>query len=120
MRKIHLRETQMSDAAYIDQAAGWARELTHAESRGPGDIVNAWDRLARRHNIPARAFWALRYRRPKEMGVSLWFRFKQAHEAECERQLRKLRHEIETTKAITGPDDAVVAQIEALVAETDK
>jgi len=105
----------MSDAAYIEQAAGWARELTQAESSGPGDIPNAWDRLERKYGIPARAFWALRYRKPKELSVSLWFRLKLAYEAECERQMRKLRHDIEITKAIAGPDHAAVAAAQALV-----
>jgi hypothetical protein len=44
----------MPDAVYVDEAARWARFLTQTESRGPGDLENAWSRLERRYGVPAR------------------------------------------------------------------
>lgn len=109
----------MSDAAYVVQAAEWARALTRNETRGPGDQNNAWRRLEARYGISANAFWALRYRQPKEIATSLFVRLQAAYQAECERQARRLQHEIEITKAITGPDHAAVVAAEALVSEDD-
>lgn len=108
MCKKCLRGEQMTDSAYIDDAARWARELTRAESRGPGDMRNAWHRLERRYGVPARTFWALRYRRPKDLWTSIYLRLRSAYEAECLRQAERLRHEIELTKAVAGADDPVV------------
>jgi hypothetical protein len=55
---------RMSDAAYVDEAADWARRLTQAEARGPGDIENAWRRLETRYGVSFHTWWALRYRKP--------------------------------------------------------
>lgn len=107
----------MTDATFVEEAAGWARKLTRGESRGPGDMENAWVRLENRYGVPASVFWALRYRRPKEIKTSLYFRLRAAYEAECARQMRRLQHEIETTEAITGPSHAAVRAASALVGE---
>jgi len=115
--KKSLRGT-MSEAACVDQAAQWASRLTHAESRGPGDIENAWRRLEARYGVPWRAFWALRYRRPRDIAASIYLRLQAAYQAECERQMRLLTHELEITKAIVGPDSAAVAAAQAVVGES--
>lgn len=115
MCKKSLRGEQMTDSAYIDDAAHWARELTRAESRGPGDMRNAWSRLERRYGVPARTFWALRYRRPKDLWASVYLRLRAAYEAECARQVERLEHEIGITKALVGTDHAAVAAAEAVV-----
>jgi len=52
--------------------------------------------------VPLRTFWALRYRPPKTIAADIYLRLCAAYQAECERQMRKLRHELETTKAIAG------------------
>ena len=116
MCKKFLREAQMSDAAYVDQAADWARSLTKIEARGPGDIENAWRRLEQKYGVPARAYWALRYRPPKNIVASIYFGLRAAYEAECARQLRRLQHEFEITKAIR-PSHAAVAAAAAVVGE---
>lgn len=106
----------MSDVtATVDEASRWAAELTRMESRGPGDIPNAWQRLERRYGVPARTFWALRYRRPKDLWASIYLRLRSAYEAECLRQVERLKHEIEITKAVTGADDPVVVAAEGVV-----
>jgi hypothetical protein len=120
VRKNSVRGTEaMSEAAYVDQAAMWAKRLTQTEARGPGDMENAWRRLEARYGVSWRTFWALRYRRPREITAYLFDRLKAAHAAECERQMRRLQHDIEITKAIAGPDAPAVRAAEALVGEDE-
>ena len=119
VRKSPLREAQMTDAVYIDQAADWARWLTQREARGPGDMPRAWERLERRYGVPARMFWALRYRPPKILSVSIYARLKHAIDQERERQFQLLRHDIEITKAAAGADCAAVRSAVALLGEDD-
>lgn len=107
----------MTDAAYVDQAAEWAKALTRAESRGPGDLENAWRRLEARYGVSPNTFWSLRYRRPKDIAVSVFVRLRAAYQAECERQMRRLKHELEITRAIAGPDNSAVVAAEAVVRE---
>ena len=73
------------------------------------------DRLERRHALPRRTLWALRYRPPKDILASVYFKLLAAYQAECERQLRHLTHEIELTRAVAGPRVASVGAAEALV-----
>jgi hypothetical protein len=120
MCKKSLQGTQMSDGVYVERAAAWAKELTAYESRGPGDTENAWRRLEDRYGIPARTFWSLRYRPPKEIFVSLFVRIHTAYRQEQERQARKIEHELAITKAITGPDDIAVVATEVTLGEENE
>lgn len=119
MCKTSLREAQMSDATYIDEVTSWARWLTLREARGPGDMPNAWVRLERRYGVPARIFWALRYRPPKTLSVGIYARIKHARDAERERQLRLLKHDIEITKATAGSDQDSIRSALAIVDENN-
>lgn len=103
----------------VEQSAFWARELTQRESRGPGDIEASWRRLARRYGVPLRTFWALRYKPPKSVSADTYLRLCAAYQAECERQMRRLAHELEITKATAGAGHAVVDAAAALVAQAD-
>lgn len=110
-------KNQMSDAAYIYQAAQWSKGLTQMKSRGFGDLENAMRRVEREYGIDFWTLYRLRYERNrmKDIGVSIYMRLRDAYQAECERQARKLMHEIEVTKAIAGPLNAAVVAAEALV-----
>lgn len=112
-----LKNGQMSDAAYIDQAASWSKDLTRMRTRGPGDIENAMRALESDYGIDYWFIWQLRYRRDrlKFLSVSVYERLRAAYSAECERQIRKLRNEIERTEEIAGADSAVVHAAKALV-----
>jgi len=99
----------------VEQSALWARELTRREARGPGDIESAWHRLQARYGVPFRTFWALRYRPPKTIAADLYLRLCAAYQAECDRQMRKLRHELEITKATAGAAAASVVAAAAVV-----
>jgi hypothetical protein len=114
VRKNPLRG-EMSDAVFVDEAAGWARQLTQSEARGPGDLESAWRRLEARYGVPWRTFWALRYRKPNEIATSLYARLQAAYRAECERQMRRLQHELEITERMAGADHPAVVAAKAVV-----
>lgn len=111
----------MSDVI-VSQAQMWADGLLGAFHRGPGDTVeSAMHRAARRAGIPYSALFALRYRKPRDVMASVYFRLQAAYEDECQRQAARLRHEIDLTKRVMGdaaPKDLVDAA-EALVGEED-
>lgn len=107
----------MSDAAYIDAAQRWSRDLTRMKARGPGDTENAMRSIEREYGIDYGFLWSLRYRRDRlrTISLSVYESIRAAYRAECERQLRKLEHEIEITEAVTGPDSNAVRAAKALV-----
>ena len=117
MRKDPGENRQMSDAAYLDEAAEWSKSLTRMRARGPGDIENAMRAIEREYGIDYWLLWRLRYRRSvlKDIGIITYMRLKAAFQAECERQMRKLQHDIKRTEKITGPDDHVVAEAKAFL-----
>jgi hypothetical protein len=111
-----LSDRQMSDVAFVDEAAGWSRDLTRMRARGPGDVENAMRAIERDYGVDYWTQWQLRYRRSRirDIGVSIYMRLREAHRAECERQARKLMRDAERTKATCGATPAVVAALEAL------
>ena len=80
--KMFLQGSNMSKAPYITEAADMARFLTLRESRGPGDMDNAWERLEARYAIPRGIFWALRYRLPNKIAHDVYGRLQAACAAE--------------------------------------
>lgn len=116
MGKKILRSELMS-SVHVEEAAGIAKWLTRREASGPGDMENAWRRLEARYGLPWRMFWALRYRPPRVIASHLYERLRAAYQAERERQMQNLKHEIVITEKIAGPDSAVVHAAKALVGE---
>lgn len=106
----------MSDA-FVTNATEWANELVRRESRGPGDYENAMRRLESRYGIPWQTFWRLRHGRLKDVYVSIYVRLQAAYQAECERQMRLLAHEITIAKAKGLSSAPAVRAAEALVEE---
>jgi hypothetical protein len=120
MGKKFLQRCVMSSVECVEQAAMWSRKLTQMRARGPGDTENAMRGIERDYGISHATLWSLRYRpeRYRSIGADIFARIKAAYETECERQARRLRHEIEITKAIAGADHSAVRAAEALVGET--
>jgi hypothetical protein len=119
--KNSLRDAQMiSSAAVVNETARLASDLTRQEARGPGDMENAWRRLETKYGVPWRTFWSLRYRRPKEIAATIYLRLQAAYAAECQRQMRRLEHDIAITKAKAGADHAAVRAAEALVGKVEE
>lgn len=109
-------QTSMSDAAYLDQAATWSKDLTRMRARGPGDLENAMRSIERDYGVDYWFVWQLRYKRDrlKFISVSVYERIKAAYAAECQRQIQKLTHEITRTEKIAGFDNRVVVAVRAL------
>lgn len=107
----------MSDAAYVDQAVQWSRDLTRMRTRGPGDIPNAMRSIERDYGIDYWTQWQLRYARDrfKDIGISIYARLHAAYVAECDRQARKFQHEREIARKLAGPAHAAVASRAAVV-----
>lgn len=117
MCKKNLKGEAMSDVAYLDNAARWSKDLTRMRARGPGDLDNAMRSIEREYGVDYWTLWRLRYRRSaiKDIGVTLYMRLQAAYQAECQRQMRKLEHEITITEAIAGADNTAVRSAQALV-----
>lgn len=107
---------------YLDNAERWSKDLTRMRSRGPGDVDNAMRSIERDYGVDYWTLWRLRYRKSalKDIGVTIYMRLQAAYQAECEKQLRKLKHEIQITEAIAGPDCDSVHAAKALVGEGEK
>lgn len=123
MSKKALRSEQeiMTDSAIVDEASRWADALVQSEYRGPGDTIEAaMYRKEQKTGVSFQTFWALRYRKPKDMLASVFFRLKAAYDHECARQEARLQHELEMLRKVRGdaPDTPAIRAAEALVGET--
>lgn len=94
-------------------ATEYVRTMVQRESRGPGDIDNAMQRLEARYGLPFWSLWHLRRGRAKTCDAALFSRIKGAYLDMCQRQADNLLHEIAIEKAIG--DDA----LEDLLAEAE-
>lgn len=106
----------------VERAAGWADTLVRREHRGPGDTTEAARlRAARKHRLPERLLWALRYRKPKRIWADLYLSLEAAVEAEVKSQEARLAHEITLSRALplskTGLD--LVDEAETLLGEAE-
>lgn len=90
----------MSDLS-VERAADWADLLVRREHRGPGDTTEAARlRAARKHRLPERLLWSLRYRRPKRIWADLYLLLEAAVAAEVRSQEARLAHELTLTRAL--------------------
>lgn len=122
-REFRVSETKnvsISADIFVDEASTKASWLVQREARGPGDLPNAMRRLEARYGIPYSTFVLLRYRRPKDILISVYVRISEAHRAECERQKRLIEHEAYRADARTNFGRSVVAEAQALVRSDDE
>ena len=98
----------------VEQARDWTEFLIRAEARGPGDTDNAINRVSRRYGVPRATIWGLRYRPPKDIFASAYLRLRDAYEAEHERQIERLRHDLEMARQ-AGRADARLVRAAAAV-----
>jgi hypothetical protein len=115
--KKRWKKVPMSEAAYLDQAARWSKDLTRMKARGPGDTENAMRMIEREYGVDYWVIWRLRYRlhEIKDIGVSVYMKLANAYQSECERQARKLQQEIEITEAIAGSRHPAVCAAKAIL-----
>ena len=103
-----LRETQNLKAAdYVAEAAKWAEDLTKKAEQTHGSKEAALEAVARTTGVNHSTLWSLRYRRPKDIAVSIYMKLKGAYERELVRQKGLLQHELEITRQMAGDCDAV-------------
>lgn len=108
-------------ASVVEDASRWAEALLQRSYRGPGDTIEAASyRAEQKYGVPAQTFWALRYRKPKDILASVYRTLQAAYEAECGRQEAKLRHELEMAKALQGGAsmEAAIREAEAALGDT--
>lgn len=85
-------------------ASEYVRAMIHRESAGPGDYERAMKKIGDRYGI---GFWTLdrlRKRQAKTVDTRVFARIKAAYLDLCERQVLRLRQELEIEKAILGDD----------------
>lgn len=113
------RFLKMSDAAYLDQAAAWSKDLTRMKARGPGDTENAMRQIERQYGVDYGFLWSLRYRRERlrTISLSVYESIRAAYRAECAAQMRKLENDLAKTEEAAGADNRVVIAVRALVGE---
>lgn len=117
--KKFLMGRQMSETAFVQEAAHWSRELTRMRVCGPGDADNALRGIETDYGINYWTLWQLRYRlyAVKKISAGAYALIKAAYEAERVRQFNKLKDDVEPTEAITGPDNHSVRAAKALCGE---
>jgi len=111
------KDSAMSDAAYLDQAVQWSRDLTRMKARGPGDTENAMRQIEREYGIDYGFLWSLRYRRERLriISISVYESIKAAYRTECARQMRKLENDLARTEKIVGPNSNAVRTAKAIL-----
>ena len=103
-------------SAYVASAREWAVEMVRRESRGSGDRDRAMATVARRCGVTPSLIRSLHYRPPKNLVVTAYFAIASAYRDECEKQRKRLEHEIAITAAKVGFDAAVVRAARGLKA----
>lgn len=119
MFKKFLTGRQMSETAFVQEAAQWSRELTQMRVRGPGDAENALRRIEQEYGINYWTLWQLRYRLAavKKISAGTYALIKAAYDAERHRQFNKLKRDIERTETVAGAFDPAVVAAKAVVGE---
>jgi len=119
--QVGKRFLKMSDAAFLDQAAAWSKDLTRMKSRGPGDTENAMRQIERQYGVDYGFLWSLRYRRERlrTISISVYESIRAAYRAECAAQMRKLENDIKRTEEIAGPDSNSVRAAKAFFNTTE-
>lgn len=118
--KNPLRGNQKMAEAYVEDAQRWADFLIKSEFKGPGDTLDAaMARCERKYRVSRSVLWSLRYRRPKDMLVSVYMALQNAYEAELVKLDRKLKDEIRKAELL-GTDASDPKAYRAAVAALDE
>ncbi len=117
--KKFLTGRQMSEAAFVQEAAHWSKELTRMRSRGAGDGDNAMRGIEQAYGIEYWTLWQLRYRidKVKKISAGTYAKLRAAYDAERTAQFNKLKSDIERTEALAGTDSNAVRAAKTLVGE---
>ncbi len=115
-----LRGNQKMAEAYVEDAQRWADFLIKREFKGPGDTLDAaMARCERKYRVSRSVLWSLRYRRPKDMLVSVYMALQNAYQVELAKLDRKLKDEIRKAELL-GTDASNSKAYRAAVAALDE
>lgn len=101
----------------VEAATEYVRTMVQRESRGPGDLDNAMQRLEARYGLPFWSMWHLRKGKAKTVEASLLARIRGAYLDMCQRQASNLLHEIEMEAAAGDDTDLDLATALRALAE---
>ena len=95
-------------ADYVAEAAEWAARLTNEAERKTGKTDTALETVARQTGVNQSTLWRLRYRKPKDLAVSVYMKLKTAFEAAEQRQIERLQHEAEIARSLGEANSSVL------------
>jgi len=103
-------------ADFVAEAAEWAARLTNEAERKTGKTDTALETVARQTGVNQSTLWRLRYRKPKDLAVSVYMKLKTAWEAVQQRQFERMQHDLEVA-CLRGqsPDDVLLQRIAAAI-----
>jgi hypothetical protein len=106
------RANAIKPAELVNEAAQWAAKLTDEAERKTGKTDTALETVARQTGVNQSTLWRLRYRKPKDLAVSVYMRLKAAFEAAEKRQYERDKHAA-TIAGSLGAANSDVLQKEA-------
>lgn len=95
-------------ADFVAEAAEWAARLTNEAECKTGKTDTALETVARQTGVNQSTLWRLRYRKPKDLAVSVYMKLKTAFEAAEQRQIERLQHEAEIARSLGEANSSVL------------
>jgi len=102
------RANAIKPADLVAEAAEWAARLTNEAERKTGKTDTALETVARQTGVNQSTLWRLRYRKPKDLAVSVYMKLKTAFEAAEQRQIERLQHEAEIARSLGEANNSVL------------
>lgn len=93
---------------FVAEAAEWAARLTNEAERKTGKTDTALETVARQTGVNQSTLWRLRYRKPKDLAVSVYMKLKTAFEASEQRRIGRLNHETEIARSLGEANSSVL------------
>lgn len=111
------RANAIKPADLVAEAAGWAARLTDEAERKTGKTDTALETVARQTGVNQSTLWRLRYRKPKDLAVSVYMKLKTAFEAAEQRQTERLNHEATIARSLgVATSDVLLRTADLVVA----
>jgi hypothetical protein len=114
------RANAIRPADLVNEAAQWAAKLTDDAERKTGKTDTALETVARQTGVNQSTLWRLRYRKPKDLAVSVYMKLKTAFEAAEQRQTERLNHEATIARSLGDANSSVLLRATDLVVDFRK
>jgi hypothetical protein len=102
------RANAIKPAELVNEAAQWAAKLTDEAERKTGKTDTALETVARQTGVNQSTLWRLRYRKPKDLAVSVYMKLKAAFEAAEKRQTERFEHEAKIARSLGAANSDVL------------